>query len=165
LLYNQRWKGKSNFLLEKHCVQHQNACISMEQCMQHVKYQLPNQHSNVGYLLAGIENNDPGFLQAVMAAVRTDKAPGGMRDDFEASVAHIVPCCLLAKKRTVRTKQGDAEILEVNADAEEAEVTSFWTKTGKGPKTGVHLRYHKRSEYYCLSNEEKNEIREWWWMT
>jgi hypothetical protein len=49
----------------------------MEQCAQHVDYQLPNQHSRVGYLLAGIENNDHG-LQAAMAAVGTDKAPGGM---------------------------------------------------------------------------------------
>jgi hypothetical protein len=54
----------------------------MEQCAQHVDYQLPNQHSRVGYLLAGIENNDPG-LQAAMAAVQTDKGPAGMRNNFE----------------------------------------------------------------------------------
>ena len=160
LLHTRKWKGQSNFPLEKHCAQHRNAFISMEQCAQHVDYQLPNQHSRVGYLLAGIENNDPG-LQAAMAAVRTDKAPDGMRNDFEACVAHIVPYCPVAKKRTAGTKRGAAEISEVNADSEEAEIASFGTKTGKGPKTGVQLRYHKGSEYHCLSPEERHELHEW----
>jgi hypothetical protein len=160
LLHTRRWKGQSNFPLEKHCAQHRNAYVSMEQCAHHVDYQLPNQHSRVGYLLAGIENNDPG-LQAAMAAVRTDKGPDGMRNDFEACVAHIVPYCPVAKKRTAGTKRGAAEISEVHADSEEAEIASFGAKTGKGPKAGVHLRNHKGSEYHRLSDEEKNELREW----
>jgi hypothetical protein len=160
LLHTRKWKGQSNFPLEKHCAQHRNAFISMEQCAQHVDYQLPNEHSRVGYLLTGIENNDPG-LQAAMAAVRTDKAPGGMRNDFEACVAHIVPYCPVAKKRTAGTKRGAAEISEVNADAEEAEISSFGTKSGKGAKTGVHLRYHKGPEYSRLTDDEKDELREW----
>ena len=84
-----------------------------------------------------------------------------MRNDFEACVAHIVPYCPVAKKRTAGTKRGAAEISEVNADSEEAEIASFGTKNGKGPKTGVHLRYHKGSEYHRLSDKEKNELREW----
>jgi hypothetical protein len=95
----------------------------MEQCAQHIDYQLPNQHSRVGYLLAGIRNNDPG-LQAAMAAVQTNKGAGDMHNNFEACVAHIVPYCLDAKKRT--------EISEVNAEAEEAEVASFGSKSGRG---------------------------------
>ena len=47
--------------------------------------------------------NDPG-LQAAISAVRTDKGPGGMRNDFEACVSHIVPYCLVSKKRTTGTK-------------------------------------------------------------
>jgi hypothetical protein len=162
LLHTRKWKGQSNFPLEKHCAQHRNAFISMEQCAQHVDYQLPNQHSRVGYLLAGIENNDPG-LQAAMAAVRTDKGPGGMRNNFEACVAHIVPYCPVAKKRTAGVKRGAAEISEVNADAEEeeAEIASFGSKSGRGPKTGVHLRYHKGPEYHNLSDDEKAELRDW----
>jgi hypothetical protein len=160
LLHTRKWKGQSSFPLEKHCAQHHNAFISMEQCAQHVDYQLPNQHSRVGYLLAGIKNNDPG-LQAAMAAVRTDKGPDGMRNNFETCVAHIVPYCPVAKKRTAGTKRGAAEISEVNVDSEEAEVTSFGSKSGKGQKTGVHLRYHKVPEYNRLSNEEKEELREW----
>jgi hypothetical protein len=96
-----------------------------------------------------------------MAAVRTDKGPGGMRNDFEACVAHIVPYCPVAKKRTAGAKRGVAEISEVNADSEDAEISSFGAKSGKGSKTGVQLRYHKGPEYSRLSNEEKDELREW----
>jgi hypothetical protein len=55
LLHNQRWKGQSNFALEKHCAQHRNVFISVEQCSQHVDYQLPNEHSGVGYVLTSIK--------------------------------------------------------------------------------------------------------------
>jgi hypothetical protein len=48
--------------------------------------------------------------------------------------------------------------LEVHADTE---VASFGKKSSKGPKTGVHLRYHKGPEYNRLSDEEKDELREW----
>jgi hypothetical protein len=160
ILHTRKWKGQSNFPLEKHCALHRNAFISMEQCATHVSYQLPNQHSRVGYLLEGIENNDPG-LQAAMAAVRTDKNPGGMRNNFEACVAHLVPYCPVAKKSIAGTKRGAAEISEVNADSVKADVSSFGSKSGKGPKTGVHLRYHKGPEYYKLSDEERDELREW----
>jgi hypothetical protein len=93
LLHTRKWKGQSSFPLEKHCAQYRNAFISMEQCAQHVDYQLPNQHSRVGYLLAGIEKNDPG-LQAGMAAVRTDKGPNGMRNNFETCCTY---CALLSR--------------------------------------------------------------------
>jgi hypothetical protein len=96
-----------------------------------------------------------------MAAVRTNKGLDGMRHNFETCVAHIVPYCPVAKKRTAGTKRGATEISEVNADSEEAEVASFGLKSGKGPKTGVHIRYHKVPEYNRLFNKEKEELQEW----
>ena len=60
-----------------------------------------------------------------MAAVCTDKGPGGMQNYFEACVAHIVPYCLVSKKKTARTKQDAAEILEVNTDYEEFQIAPF----------------------------------------
>jgi hypothetical protein len=117
------------------------------------------EHSRVGYLLTSIENNDPG-LQAAMAVVRTDKAPGGMWNDFEVCVAHLVPYCPVAKKRTVGTKRGVVEISELVGD-ERSNISAFGTKHGKGPKTRVQLRYHKVPEYKRLSNPVKEELREW----
>ena len=97
LLHGIKWKGQSNYTLERHAAQHRNAYVSLEACTEHVSYQLPNEHSRVGYLLDSIQNNDPG-LQAAMANVRSSKAPGGMGSNFELMVAHILPYCPVAKK-------------------------------------------------------------------
>jgi hypothetical protein len=97
LLHSILWKGQSNYSLERHCASHRAAYISLVACAKHVAYQLPNEHSRVGYLLDGIQNNDPG-LQAAMANVRSSKGPGEMRGSFEQTVAHILPYDPVAKK-------------------------------------------------------------------
>ena len=76
LLHTRVWKGQSNFSLESFISQHCNAYVSMQACAEHVKYQLPNEHSRVGFLLEAIQNSDLG-LQAAMASVRTDTGDGG----------------------------------------------------------------------------------------
>jgi hypothetical protein len=160
LLHGIKWKGQSNYTLERHAAQHRNAYVSLEACAEHVAYQLPNEHSRVGYLLDSIQNNDPG-LQAAMANIRTSKGPGGMRSDFEQTVAHILPYCPVAKKRIAGSKRGAGEISEVNAENNEGNISSFGVKSGRGSKTGVHLRYHKHSEYMKLSEDEEPKLREW----
>ena len=54
----------------------------MQQCAEHVSYQLPNEHTQVGYLLECIQCPDAG-LQAAMTSVQTDNGVDGMRNDFE----------------------------------------------------------------------------------
>jgi hypothetical protein len=56
----------------------------MEACAEHVQYQLPNQHSRVGFFLDAIPNND-AEVQAAIVSVRTDDGPTGKRNDFEAA--------------------------------------------------------------------------------
>jgi hypothetical protein len=155
VLHTRKWKGQSNYGLEKHCGMHRNAYVQMEAASQHVSYQLPNGHSRVGYLLASIENNDAG-LQAAMANINSDQGVDGMRLDFEKAVAHMLPYCPVAKKKTVGNKRGAADISEVNA-----EVSSFGSKSGRGAKTGVHLRFYAFPEYKKLSAAEKEELFEW----
>jgi hypothetical protein len=89
VLHTRTWKGQSNFSLESFISQHRNAYVSMEACAEHVQYQLPNQHSRVGFLLDAIQNNDAG-LQAAIASVRTDDGPNGKRNDFEAAATHLL---------------------------------------------------------------------------
>ena len=48
----------------------------MQACIEHVEYQLLNEHSLIGFLLEAIQNSDPG-LQAAMASVQTDTGDGG----------------------------------------------------------------------------------------
>ena len=68
------WKGQSNFSLEHVISQQCNAFVSMSACTEHVQYQLPNEHSQVGFLLDAFQCSDAG-LQAAMASVKTDNGP------------------------------------------------------------------------------------------
>ena len=51
LLHTRIWKGQSNVSLENFISQHRNAYVSMQASAEHVQYQLPNEHSRVGFLL------------------------------------------------------------------------------------------------------------------
>ena len=90
LLHTRIWKGQSNFSLENFISQHRNAYVSMQASTEHVQYQLPNEHSRVGFLLEVIQCSDPG-LQAAMASIKTDNSLEGMRNNFEATAAHLLP--------------------------------------------------------------------------
>ena len=68
LINSRKWTSTSNFTLEWFISQHRNAFVSMNQCTEHVYYQLPNEPTRVTYLLDKIENNDPA-LQALIALV------------------------------------------------------------------------------------------------
>jgi hypothetical protein len=160
LLHTQEWRGQSNYTLERFIQQHRTAYVSMQSCAQYVEYQLPTEHTRVGYLLAGIQCNDAG-LQAAMASVRLDTAPlTGKRSDFEACATHLLPYDPVAKKRTTSNKRGAGEISDATAAFNRVEISSFGTKEGIG-KTGVHLRYHKSEEYSTLSSDQMDELREW----
>ena len=53
----------------------------MQQCSEHMEYQLPNEHTRVRYLLEGIQCPDPG-LQAAMASIRKYVGPDTMRNNL-----------------------------------------------------------------------------------
>ena len=138
----------------------------MQQCAEHIAYQLPNEHTRVGYLLEGIQCSDPG-LQATMVSVWTDDGPNGMRSDFEKAAAHLLPYDPVARKQAAGTKRPAANISDTrgihgaNASAIEiSEATSRDRKVSIG-KTGVHLQYHTNSEYRELSTAQKKERSDW----
>ena len=51
LLHTRVCKGQSNFSLENFISQHRNAYVYMQASAEHVQYQLPNEHSRVGFCL------------------------------------------------------------------------------------------------------------------
>ena len=158
LLHTRVWKGQSNFSLEKFITQHRNVFVSMQACAKHIQYQLPNGHSRVGFLLDAIQTSDAG-LQAAMASIRTDDGPDGMRNDFEQSVAHLLPYDPVAKKHAAgSSKKSSAEVSAVSYEA--TDVAAFGTKPGIG-KSGVHFCYYDKSEYSKLTKEQKTELHEW----
>ena len=126
----------------------------MQASAEHVQYQLPNEHSRVGFLLEAIQCSYPG-LQAAMASIKTDNGPEGMRNNFEATAAHLLPYDPVAKKRSNGQKRGSAQISSV------MDPTPTTTKKPSIGKTGVHLRYYKTGEYRNLTNEQKEELKEW----
>ena len=154
LLHTRIWKEQSNFSLENFISQHRNAYVSMQASAEHVQYQLPNEHSRVGFLLEAIQCSDPG-LQAAMASIKTDNGPEGMRNNFEATAARLLPYDPVAKKRSSGQKRGSAQISSV------MDPTPTTTKKPSSGKTGVHLCYYKTGEYRNLTNEQKEELKEW----
>ena len=126
----------------------------MQASAEHVQYQLPNEHSRVGFLLEAIQCSDPG-LQAARARFKTDNGPEGMRNNFEASAAHLLPYDPVAKKRSSGYKRGSTQISSL------MEVSDATMKKPSIGKTGVHLHYLKNSEYRTLNEEQKDELREW----
>ena len=165
LLHQHQWKGQNTFPLEGFIGQHHNAFVSMQQCAEHVSYQHPNKHTRVGYLLEGIQCADAG-LQAAMTSVRMDNGTDGMRNDFEKAAAHLLPYDPVAKNRAAMTqnKRSAAQISSVELEEEsikgEASSTTVLKKASIG-RTGVHLQYHTPAEYDNLSNDQKDELREW----
>ena len=126
----------------------------MQASAEHVQYQLPNEHSRVGFLLEAIQCSDPG-LQAAMASIKTDNGLEGMRNNFEATAAHLLPYDPVAKKRSGGQKRGSAQISSV------MDPSPTTTKKPSIGKTGVHLCYYKTGEYRNLTNEQKEELKEW----
>ena len=66
-------------------------------CAEHVQYQLPNEHSHIGFLLDAIQCAD-ARLQAAMASVKTDNGLDGIHNHFEQAAAHLLPYNPVAKK-------------------------------------------------------------------
>ena len=159
LLHTRIWKGQSNFLLEHFISQHCNTYVSMSACTEHVQYQLPNEHSQVGFLIDAIQCADAG-LQATMASVKMDNGPNGLQNNFERAVSHLLPYDPVAKKRATGIKHGSALISL--AEVDNGPTTTIATNDLKPSigKTGVHLCYHKHHEYKKLTQEQRRELSE-----
>ena len=150
----QVWKGNSNQSMEKFIEQHRAAYISLQRCAEHVVYQLPNEHTRVRYLLDGIQCGDPD-VKAALSSIRLDTTgPNAMRNNFELAVAFLLPVDPVAKKR--KANKGNVRGATISSVGSSAS----GLKPNKG-KTGVELRYYKKSEYHRLTDEQKFELREW----
>lgn len=149
------WKGNTNFALDKFCDQHRSAFISLQQCSEHIPYQLPNEHTRVTYLMNAIKCAD-AELQAALAAIKIDTVgPAAKRNNFEPAVAFLLPADPVARRRKENGNVGSAE-----ANISSVGGGPGGTKPSIG-KTGVQFRYYKKKEYAKLSDEQKVELKEW----
>ena len=152
LMKTRKWKGQSNFQLEKYVAQHRAAFISMQDCTEFVPFQLPNDLTRVKYMLNGIENSDAD-LKAAIALVRTDDGADGAYNNFEKAAAFIIPLDPVAKRRICGNKRPAGEVSGIESSSKKP-------KSGTG-SSGVELRYYKRAEYVKLSKAQKDELRDW----
>lgn len=156
ILHNRKWKAQANYPLEKFVALHRNAFVTMQQCAQHVTWQLPLERTRVTYFLDAIQTED-SQLQANIAQIKADESgPKSRRNNFEAMAAFILPADPVARKKQGNTSHDEASVSDVTGEIS----SSFGTKQGIG-KTGVHLRFYKRKEYKLLTPEQKKELSEW----
>lgn len=99
----KKWNGRKYFL-EKFTGMYRISYVQLEEAQEHVNFQLPTKHTQVGYLIDNIENNDPD-LRAAIANVKLDTT--NIIDDFEAAVECLLPIDLYVKhkKSNIRNPQ------------------------------------------------------------
>ena len=144
-LMNTKWNGR-NYSLEKFTGLHRSSFIQLQEAAAHVHFQLPTEHTRVGYLIDNIENSDPD-LRAAIASVRINT--NGMRDNFERTVAFLLSVDLYSKSRS-RNREKNPSISDVKL-----------LKGKQQSKTGVDFRWHTPSEYRKLNKEQRAELYEW----
>lgn len=127
----------------------------MTAAAEHVPHQIPDSYTRVTDLFSKIQCDDAG-LQAAIAHIENDDAPGGKRHSFEDTVAYLLLKDPVAKRAiTSGSKRGNATISGVQSEA-----SIVGAKPGIGV-TGVHLRYYTNKEYAKLTNEQRTELREY----
>ena len=144
-LMTATWNGKK-YSLETFCSYHRAKHSQLVEASEHVVFQVPNDHTRVTYLIENIEHQDAD-LRAAIAQIRTNS--GGTRDDFEKSVSLLLPVDPYIKTPANKPKV----TFEISS--------AGGTKYGRGKGSGVDLRWHKREEFFKLSDKAKNELREW----
>ena len=143
-MMNTKWNGKT-YSLEKFCGVHRTAYVQMQEAAVHVQFQLPNEHSRVGFLIDNIVHSDPD-LRAAIANVRADR--DGMRTDFENTVTYILPVDPFVKK-PAQSQRTNPQVSAANL------------QNKSKSKTGVDFRWHQPEEYKKLNPAQKRELYEW----
>ena len=142
-IMNQQWNGKQ-YSLEKFISLHRSYYVLLDEASQHVTFQLPTEHSRVGYLLDNIVSDDKD-LTAALSSIRANT--NNMRDNFEEAVKFMLPMDPYSKKR----KAGPGKKVTIS-DA---------TLQGRSGTTGVEFRWHTDPEYYGLNTEQRSELFDW----
>ena len=95
-------------------------------------------------------------VKAALSSVRLDDTPGGMRNNFEAAVAFLLPTDPVEKKKA-KSKRPIAEVSAVEGEDGPPKTNPSTSKPGRG-KTGVEFRYHTPDEYQALNKAQRQEL-------
>jgi hypothetical protein len=76
-----------------------------------------------------------------MASVKTDNGPGGMRNNFEAAAAHLLPYDPVVKKRAGTKRMiGHISASEVGPDVAAVSASGGGGQKPSSGNTGIHYR-------------------------
>ena len=81
----------------------------MQEAAEHITFQLPTEHTRIGYLINNIQNNDPD-IRAAIASICINV--NGIRENFETTVAFLLPVGPYLKQRNKSDK--NSRISDVN---------------------------------------------------
>jgi len=146
-MQTRKWTGTSSVTLEAHLDMHRSSLVALEEASEHVQHQIPEERTRVTYVLNSIDCKDPEVLSAVSAVRQNDP---GMRDDFESAACFLQPTCPVARRGGGKSRNLTADIAALNPKLE----------TGKG-STGVELRWYTRKQFAKLSQDQKEELKQW----
>ena len=125
----------------------------MKACTEYVRYQLPNQHSCICYVLDDIETSDAQLL-AAMENIEEDIMTTGNHNSFESSVAYLLPKDPVSKRWNNDNKCNQAQISDTSVKGQ-----GFGYKVGIW-NTSVHFREHTNTECHHLNYYQKNNLGE-----
>ena len=117
--------------------------VCLSEATDHVSHQIPNERTQVGYLVGIIDSKDDDVLY-VSAEIRQDNTK--KRENFDLAAIVIASTCPVAKKQQNKKVAFDTNIS-----------TTYGKKSGQG-KTGVELQYHEEHEFLSLPQDQKDEL-------
>ena len=144
LLQVIKWNGRS-YPLETHVSNHRQAVDDLKECSNHITVAVPDQSQRVEYLIDSISCNDSA-LQAAIGLVRANT--NNMRNDFEMAASALIEVDPYRKGQRGNNNNRTANVSAIDFDA------------GRG-KTGVDLRWHPKSEFKKLTDDQKDELMKW----
>ena len=97
-MMQNKWNGRV-YSLEKFVGIHQNYFFLIQEAADHANFQLPTEHSIVGFLIDNMSNIDPDLLAAITSVHNNTK---NMHDDFEGAAFFLLPVCPYAKHQNER---------------------------------------------------------------
>ena len=117
-LIKTKWNG-CTFSFGHSIGLHRSSFIKWQEAVENIAFQLPTEHTPVGYLIDNIQNNDTNIRDyTAITCINMN----GMRDDFETTVSFLLPVGPYLNQSNNSNK--NAQISDVNIKGK------FQSKTG-----------------------------------
>ena len=138
LLVNQKLTGSTGFSLKAFLNCHRASYTMLQRYAENAQHQFPDTIQIVKWIVYNVDC-EYSDVRAALSSIRMDDTPNGLRNDFEAAVALILPTDPVPKKR--KEKRSVAEIYTTAADENKTGGGNFPRKTNRtqGGKQGGNL--------------------------